>query len=507
MTLARRLKRTFVLPCVRGGVLVPCRANSIVLVPDGTNTSLLRRAESAILHAYDPLAVPAFREDCSQDSRQPAAEGRVYPLHAYLSPAAIRRMLATAGSVPAIDFETWMAREGRALPSRPHSVGVKIAGAPLLSLNDRGYCNSHPPAKFRGSLFFNTSLCIARDWRTGLDAINETVEAELPHGVRTARSLFFYDWYRSNRFDPLIGGLPEFNALHYAPVRTWLQTIARGSGGVGEHVPARPVTSAMPVSGGAHGQRGTSYAAGMVSALREGGGPFVVLQWRSELVKEGAFGACTAAMVNVTTRITDRLGNRSAFVDDKGGGNCGRSGLLAKLSDQSSPIPLILVTDLSSNWSLSASAAEAVARGATGGNASHQEHQYQPSCSVSRSYKNDMHSRRSMALDALLRIPGVLRYSVPASPETHVFVAGGPPLAVDVGVLAIREYILAVAADVYLTCWRRHPPQGASPPSALCSRCMWFSEFITRVGRHRAEAGIGQCTETDLWKSSAVSLL
>ena len=361
--------------------------------------------------------------------------------------------------------------------------------------------------KFRGSLFFNTSLCIARDWRTGLDAINETVEAELPHGVRTARSLFFYDWYRSNRFDPLIGGLPEFNALHYAPVRTWLQTIARGSGGVGEHVPARPVPSAMPVSGGAHGQRGTSYAAGMVSALREGGGPFVVLQWRSELVKEGAFGACTAAMVNVTTRITDRLGNRSAFVDDKGGGNCGRSGLLAKLSDQSSPIPLILVTDLSSNWSLSASAAEAVARGATGGNASHQEHQYQPSCSVSRSYKNDMHSRRSMALDALLRIPGVLRYSVPASPETHVFVAGGPPLAVDVGVLAIREYILAVAANVYLTCWRRHPPQGASPPSALCSRCMWFSEFITRVGRHRAEAGIGQCTETDLWKSSAVSLL
>ena len=109
LSTAALLNRTLVLPCVAGGVIVPCVPGRVLPVPEGMQALPLRRAdEPPLIDAYrDPLAVPAFGEMCGvKTATVRASGGRAYPLSLYLDVAALRRVYPAL-----IDFDEWAACE------------------------------------------------------------------------------------------------------------------------------------------------------------------------------------------------------------------------------------------------------------------------------------------------------------------------------------------------------------------------------------------------------------
>lgn len=58
----------------------------------------------------------------------------------------------------------------------------------------------------------------------------------------------------------------------------------------------------------------------------------------------------------------------------------------------------------------------------------------------------------------------------------------------DGGILSIRDMILGMEAEWYLTCSFQRIPDGPPPNELLCSRCYWHSSYIVQVVRARIAA-------------------
>ena len=550
------------LPCVRAGTLIPCAPGKVIPVPDGSTGSV--NSASA-----DPLALPAFREDCDSRSKSlPLAEGRSYPLHAYFSLGAIADIAAQAGGARFIEFDEW-ARERISMPAstslrrrsrllRQGSATGSLRNAPmshrtapaghyeepgsidrntteataaaaaadslldfnlraildrsrpphvppladdrpqympllvdeeLLHVDDRSRLShadaggltdysdggltdhsgsrrrllkqqqllqSPPPSAPASALAPQSRLTLRPDgtisvpiplltpWYHGCDnpARERFHHYEFPSlqcmpgdsndrkttGLKTtsghnllqsspfaeARDLFFAHWYRSDTYSAAIPGFPLFNPLHYPPVHVWLANIAATAPTTTIEQPAQQQQQRRP--------------------------RFAVVQWRSETVSDELFPGCAVAMQDRLRAISSALGNMPVVPQQH------------KQQDTAAALPrgypLVLVSDLPAVGSAS-----------------------EPPCKLSMYYSSSAtNSNRTLALSAMLSIPGVFAYGTNALSSDAVVRNGGGH-TMDAGVLAIRDYVIAVEADWMETCLLRYSPVTLSQ---RCTQCYWW---------------------------------
>ena len=450
MALAARLGRVFVLPCVRGGALTPCEPGKVISVPDG---SIADAGSSTV----DLLALPAFREECNPYvSSIPPANGRAYPLHAYFSPSSIKNISDGAGGGPYVNFDTWAhARLGSGANPPDHvfyrsSNGILEVPLPLLTVLFPGECEKRyvnrllasKPARMGVFNFTQGVLCVnvsSPSAANGMVASNHPMLLNSPYA--DAPDVFFANWMRSEVGDTSISGFPAFNALHYAPVRRWVAALA------GSSHPTPPQNST----------RGDNDPARR---------PYAVVQWRSETVSEAGFPACAAAVIDQTKILATTLGNAAEHNSESWGS-----------AVTYVPVPLVVVADLMPTAEPGAP----------------------PPCRLSTHYHYGTDDVRTSAMSSLLAIPGAFSY--PASQQA----AGGNlngSTTIDAGVLAIRDYILALEAQSLITCLTRF---SSVARSQQCSDCYWTSEFVYRVVVHRAQ--LGRMTFPDLWRANASSII
>ena len=311
MALSAQLARTFVLPCVRGGRLVPCAPGEVLAVPpeDSANATLDFLGGAA----EDAAAFPAFREDCTGASRRslPEGGGAAFPLHAYFSRAGIAAIVRSAeraarvsrGSLVTVDFVDWARARGL---GRAAEHGRIVAPMPALDFSKQGAC-FFKEDEGAGSPFAHGVFDFPRGKLCALALVGRRVR---PHvrmagaavGVHkklaagawaAAPDVFVASWMRSktHRFSD-VKPLPPVHPAHVAATARWLRAALPGGA----------------AGGGSHGSwPAASYA---------------VVQWRSETLGV-RFPACASHVVSALEQLVGRL------------------------SQGSRRVPVLLVTDLS----------------------------------------------------------------------------------------------------------------------------------------------------------------
>jgi hypothetical protein len=306
---ANALGRTFVEPCVAGGLLLPCTPGRVLPVPEGlADTDYPTTADD------DPLAVPAFSEHCGASGGGDAAplkplahdygvaanitpiDGRSYPLALYLDLRTVRPLARRW-----ISFDDWARcsfmdpatgrdeltdlRRSRGLVHAELAYCVSAGDGPVaLSGKQDPSCSSAVgPYRFR-RVWWPSNLAALR-------AAGNTTREHMATGYLPLlradgrRDLFLFNawrgfWARYGTLGGLRGG-PGFNPIHAAAVRAWL--------------------SARLDVGGALRQGATDAAVGRKTG---GGGDdadaawdaYAVFQWRSETVDRELVEPCAKTL-------------------------------------------------------------------------------------------------------------------------------------------------------------------------------------------------------------------
>lgn len=305
MSLAVRLGRVFVLPCVRGGMLVPCVPGHVLPVPperQGGPGAELRAGRIINYAQEDALAFPAYREDCAGAGRAvlPFAQRAAYPLHAYFSRAGIEEVAASAeneagmprGSLRTVDFVDWAAiRQLAPVPLHGH---VLMEGVPMLDFGKQFAClkrsatnrMSSAPATVgvflapAGILCASSLVQASADEHTAGAAVN--VERPLSTGVwATAPDLVVASWMRSSTYRRSDAApLPALHPAHIIAVERWVRGVLLRSSTEGGGV--------------------------ALNASR-----FAVVQWRSETLGDRFFG-CAAHVVSSIEQLLGRFSSLEA---------------------------------------------------------------------------------------------------------------------------------------------------------------------------------------------------
>jgi len=478
LEVARRTGRTFVEPCVRDGRIVPCIPGRVRAVSAGLPPA------AQISAARDPLLLPSLsactgpavapgwqrgrkkgrrrrgrrgrrgrlrggrrrRSEGAEDAPRspsprpppPLEPGWAYPLRAYFDVTALRQLHR-----PWISFEQWWAIEGAA------GTGAARTASGERILLPHAYCvgKTGEDAACTNGLAADALLPWAftarfSDWELprggggggggapapapapapGDDAPEggrpetQHLRANLPRlKADASRTLVLFNVWRGC-VDPVdtYAALPPFHPAHAAGVRAWLASA----------IAPEP---------------------GLPSAAGRGRGRYAVWQWRSEGVRQdGHFRACAMRMAEVAKeamRPLKRDRARAALLFQEGNASrplgIGRAQSVRGFDrrGQGPPTPrvAVLVADIPAPAN---------------------------SCRLWGVYAASHAEAARFGLAKLLApTVGMLKYD-----EEH--------LGVDAGVLAIRDFIIAVEADWYVTCKGR--------TASECYGCTRAISYFTR---------------------------
>ena len=505
MTLAHTLGRVFVLPCVRGGMVVPCSPGKVIAVPGDAEeaASLPSQQRSAVGGAgadEDVLALPAFREDCHAGAALPAADGAAYPLHAYLSRGAIAGMAAVAGGAAVIDYDEWVAERVVPLGGGTRGVGNKSGGSSRARRRLRAREGSSETSS--GGQASTTSLdkhastagtpLLTRRPDGLIDMPSPLFWAGVPQycprstpGAPPSKSIVGPFLFASQNCSLIegrgaryTGGLVAADHPMFRPggeraddpdlfFCTWMR-----SNGDDARVGAFPAFNPLhyaPARRWLTGVTASNSASGGGSSGGGGGhggdaGSYAVMQWRSETVPVSLFPSCAAGMLERTAALSTAMTATHFGSSSSPASPAGTSG-----------IPIIIVSDLPLPPTTELNSSSP----------------YTP-CRLSGNYDGSQYGR-SGALGALLALPHVHTYGAAARASAAI-IPGARGRTMDAGVLAIRDIIIAEGAAVWATCLSRFSPV---PLSQRCRECAWISEFAWRIGQARRAAG--RPTIKDLW--------
>jgi hypothetical protein len=482
LALAKATGRFLVEPCVRAGALVPCWPDRVASLP--ASPAEASPGVFNVSHDVDPLAVPAFAEACdatTPQARRTAALarragkppplwmqpplGRAYPLRLYLDLAHLARAHPRI-----VSYEQWLrcARKQRWVRNGRRPAGVDTLVSPKSGrvFADRVYCvgDRGGPGKARmrglckrliGPYRFDEAWSPPREASVRVPP-GPGREPLTGHMMRHYRGVLAGDTRRNVYLSELWRGsllpaghfarVPVFNDIHRLAVRAWLRHTAAAVAGGGY----RP----QP-----HVSRRAAGGSGMLPPLPPAA--HATFHWVADGVSEWKLGNCAASLARRTAAMSgwgDWVGGggggalpppaarlaraAGAAVAAGAGAGAGAGGAppppppprSASGTPAGSPLPppphhpaTVLVADTPGPRN------PCSAWGGGGG-----DDPAQPaSTSVARMPLASPERRGALA--ALLAGGGLVKYD-----DDHP--------AVDGGVLAIRDYLLARDAATYVTC-------------------------------------------------------
>lgn len=474
MDLARRLGRTIVEPCVRDGRIVTCVPGKVHAVPFGVDDApagsvtaesdplALRSLTCQTQASGDPASSPgsdndgggagkrkkkkrrrggpghkrraAFNADVRrqmsalQSALQVSPDGWAYPLHAYVDMAHLRQLYRYW-----VSFEDWLAIEQGAQDCAITRVGEAL----MLPL---GYCVGKTgedverlcdspagnvdlrPWAFR-KMVTRWQVPVAKAPTAGGRPETQHLKHNLKHlRADGTRSVFLFNVWRG-AFDPVdtYDQLPPFNPVHAAAVTAWL---------------ARSIAPDPAFPG----------------AAARGFGRYVAWQWRSETVKQDIhFKACAIKLAMVAKEAMRPLkrdraraallkGNVSIAALQSKGGFDTRKG-----NGPPAPRVSVLVADIPAPNNR---------------------------CRLWGQYEQSFDGMAQRAVAKMMAPSvGMLKYD-------------GDHPGLDAGVLAIRDFLVALEADWFVTCRGRN--------GAECLGCFRATSYFSKkLGDMRAARGKG----------------
>ena len=330
---ANALGRTFVEPCVAGGLLLPCTPGRVLPVPASAAES-----DYPISATDDPLAVPAFVEHCGPpppdvggggggaDGSLPhdygvrsnitPADGRSYPLSLYLDAASVKRLARSW-----VSFDDWAycsfideatgrdeltdLRRARGLVHAQLTYCVSAGDGPfaLAGKREPSCVAAVGPYRFK-RVWYPADLLALR--KAGNTTREHMATGYLPLlRADASRDMFLTNawrgfWRRYGSFSAK--SAPGFNPIHVQAVRAWLAYRLDVGGAL--DVTTGRARAALATGGGKGskpaGKKVVAAAAAAASAAAAAKlwplGSYALFQWRSETVDKDLVEPCAQTL-------------------------------------------------------------------------------------------------------------------------------------------------------------------------------------------------------------------